>query len=56
MVPVYGLKGKKYQASWAAAAQDTLKQIINYIAIDSPGNAAQSLKKQARKEVFRTIK
>jgi len=40
---------KKYQVSWAAAAQDDLKQIIDYIAIDSSGNAAQILKKIKQK-------
>lgn len=40
---------KKYQVSWAAAAQDDLRQIIDYIAIDSPGNAAQILKRIKQK-------
>ena len=40
---------KKYQVSWAAAAQNDLKQIIDYMAIDSPGNAAQILKKIKQK-------
>ncbi len=40
---------KKYQVSWAAAAQNDLKQLIDYIAIDSPGNAAQILKKIKQK-------
>ena len=40
---------KKYQVSWAAAAQNDLKQIIDYIAIDSPGNAVQILKKIKQK-------
>ncbi|MCK5784386.1 MAG: type II toxin-antitoxin system RelE/ParE family toxin, partial [Desulfobacterales bacterium] len=36
---------KKYQVTWAAVAQNDLKQIIEYIAIDSPDNALQILKK-----------
>ena len=36
---------KNYQVAWAAAAQNDLKQIIDYIAIESPGNALQILKK-----------
>ena len=36
---------KNYQIKWAVAAQNDLKQIIEYIAIDSPGNAARVLKK-----------
>lgn len=36
---------KTYQVSWAAAAQNDLKQIIDYIAIDSPDHAVQILKK-----------
>jgi toxin ParE1/3/4 len=35
---------KKYQVAWAAVAQRDLKPIIDYIAIDSPGNARQLLK------------
>ena len=40
---------KQYLVSWAAAAQNDLKQIIDYIAIDSPGNALQILKKIKQK-------
>lgn len=40
---------KKYQVSWAAAAQNDLKQIIDYIAIDSPGNAVQILRRIKQK-------
>jgi addiction module RelE/StbE family toxin len=36
---------KKYQVTWAAVAQNDLKQIIEYIAVDSPGNAQQILRK-----------
>ena len=36
---------KKYLITWAAVAQNDLNQIIEYIAIDSPGNASQLLKK-----------
>jgi plasmid stabilization system protein ParE len=40
---------KKYQVAWAAVAQCDLKQIIEYIAIDSPGNASQILKRIKKK-------
>lgn len=40
---------RKYQVTWAASAQRDLKQIIGYIAIDSPGNASQILKKIKQK-------
>ena len=40
---------KKYQVAWAAVAQDDLKQIIEYIAVDSPGNAQQILRKIRQK-------
>ena len=40
---------KKYQVTWAAVAKSDLKQIIEYIAIDSPGNAPQILKKIKQK-------
>lgn len=40
---------KKYQVAWAIAAQDDLRQIIEYIAVDSPGNASQILKKIKKK-------
>ncbi|MDP3282947.1 MAG: type II toxin-antitoxin system RelE/ParE family toxin [Desulfobacterales bacterium] len=35
---------KEYKIEWAAVAENDLKQIIDYIAIDSPGNALQLLK------------
>ena len=35
---------EKYRVKWAAVAQSDLKQIIDYIAIDSPGNALKILK------------
>lgn len=35
---------KKYQVTWAAAAQHDLKQIIEYMATDHPGNASRILK------------
>ncbi|MCK9391415.1 MAG: type II toxin-antitoxin system RelE/ParE family toxin [Syntrophales bacterium] len=40
---------KKYKVEWAAVAEVDLKQIIDYIAIDSPGNALQILKKIRQK-------
>ena len=40
---------KKYRVSWAAIALHDLKQIIDYIAIDSPRNAFQLLKKIKQK-------
>jgi addiction module RelE/StbE family toxin len=40
---------KKYQVVWADVAKNDLKQIIDYIAIDSPGNASQILKKLRQK-------
>lgn len=40
---------KKYQVDWAAVAQRDLKQIIDYIAIDSPGSAMQILNKIKQK-------
>ena len=36
---------KKFKVEWAAVAEIDLKQIIDYIATDSPGNALQTLKK-----------
>lgn len=36
---------KTYKVSWAAVARNDLKQIIEYIAVDSPGNAYRILKK-----------
>ncbi len=35
---------KKYKIEWAAVAETDLKQIIDYAAADSPGNALQILK------------
>ncbi|PKN69864.1 MAG: plasmid stabilization protein [Deltaproteobacteria bacterium HGW-Deltaproteobacteria-12] len=35
---------KKYKVEWAAVAEADLKQIIDYVAADSPGNALQILK------------
>ncbi len=40
---------EKYQGKWAAVAENDLKQIIDYIAIDSPGNALPILKKLRQK-------
>ncbi|MDP2643490.1 MAG: type II toxin-antitoxin system RelE/ParE family toxin [Desulfobacterales bacterium] len=40
---------RKYHVNWAAIAQRDLKQIIDHIAIDSPGNALQILKKIKQK-------
>ena len=40
---------KKYQVAWTTVAINDLKQIIEYIAIDSPGNASQILKKIRQK-------
>ena len=40
---------KKYQVEWAAIAQHDLKQVIDYVAIDSPGNASQILQKIKQK-------
>ena len=40
---------KKYQVVWAEIAQHDLKQIIDYIAIDSPGNASRILQKIKQK-------
>jgi toxin ParE1/3/4 len=36
---------KKFKVEWAAAAESDLKQIIDYLAADSPGNALQIFKK-----------
>ena len=36
---------KNYQIKWAVVAQNDLKQIIEYIAIDSPRNVSRILKK-----------
>jgi plasmid stabilization system protein ParE len=40
---------KKYKVVWAAVAEIDLKQIIDYMAVDSPGNALQILKKIRQK-------
>ena len=40
---------KKYQVVWAEVAQRDLKQIIDYITIDSPGNASRILQKIKQK-------
>lgn len=40
---------KEYQVAWAAVAHRDLKKIIDYIAIDSPGNALRILKKIRQK-------
>ena len=40
---------KKYKVEWAAVAEVDLKQIIDYIAMDSPGNALQILEKLRQK-------
>jgi plasmid stabilization system protein ParE len=40
---------KKYHVKWAAIAEKDLKQIIGYIAVDSPLNALQILKKIKQK-------
>ncbi len=39
----------RHQVIWAAVAENDLKQIIDYIAIDSPGNALQILNKIKQK-------
>jgi toxin ParE1/3/4 len=40
---------KKYKVEWAAVAESDLKQIIDYIVVDSPGNALQIFKKIRQK-------
>lgn len=40
---------KKYYVSWAVVAQRDLKQLIAYIAVDSPANALLVLKKIKQK-------
>jgi len=40
---------KKYRVEWASVAELDLKHIINYIAIDSPGNALKILRKIRQK-------
>jgi len=39
----------KYQVAWAEIAQHDLKQIVDYIAIDSPDNASRILQKIKQK-------
>ncbi len=36
---------KKYKVEWAAVAETDLKQIVDYLTADSPGNALQIFKK-----------
>ena len=38
-----------YRVEWAAAAENDLRRIIDYIAVDSPGNAKQVLAKLKQK-------
>ena len=40
---------KKYKVEWATVAENDLKQIIDYIATESPGNALQIFKKIQQK-------
>ncbi|MGO9214318.1 MAG: type II toxin-antitoxin system RelE/ParE family toxin [Syntrophales bacterium] len=40
---------RKYKVEWAAVAETDLKQIIDYLAADSPGDALQILKKIRQK-------
>ena len=40
---------KKYQVTWAAVAHCDLKQLIEYIAIDSPDNASRILERIKQK-------
>ena len=40
---------KKYRIEWAAAAEIDLKHIINFIAMDSPGDALRILKRIRQK-------
>jgi toxin ParE1/3/4 len=40
---------KKYKVVWAAVAEIDLRLIIDYMAVDSPGNALQILKKIRQK-------
>ncbi|HNY51026.1 MAG TPA: type II toxin-antitoxin system RelE/ParE family toxin [Smithella sp.] len=40
---------KKYKVEWASIAEFDLKQIIDYIAIDSPGNALKILERIRQK-------
>lgn len=38
-----------YRVEWAAAAENDLRRIIDYIAVDSPGNAKEVLAKLRQK-------
>jgi len=40
---------KQYKVEWASVAEVDLKRIIDYIAIDSPGNALQILERIRQK-------
>jgi addiction module RelE/StbE family toxin len=40
---------KKYKVEWAAVAESDLKQIIDYMAADNPGNALHLFKKIRQK-------
>lgn len=40
---------KQYHVKWASVAQIDLKQIIDYLALESPGNALQILAKIKQK-------
>jgi toxin ParE1/3/4 len=40
---------KKYKVEWAAVAESDLKQIVDYMAADSPGIALQIFKKIRQK-------
>ena len=40
---------KKYKVEWAVVAESDLKQIIDYVPTDSPGNALQIFKKIRQK-------
>jgi toxin ParE1/3/4 len=40
---------KKYKVEWAAVAESDLRQIIDYVAAESPGNALLIFKKIRQK-------
>ena len=40
---------KKYKVEWASVAEDDFRRIIDYTAIDSPGNALQMLERIRQK-------
>jgi toxin ParE1/3/4 len=40
---------KKFEVKWSAVAQSDLKQIIEYVALDSPANALQIIGKIKQK-------